>query len=233
MSDPRRRIVPVRVKKFVYRHSLSPKRMRPTLLVAGAIQVRRAVRRGLDPAPAIHLMARGWGNQGFAAGADFVTLAVRDALALRAPVIELGSGLSTIALALATAHTAQPLVTLEHDRRWARTVRRRARWCRASVDVRDAPLVDIGPADWYDVQLDQLPTAGLVVCDGPPERTRGGRHGLLVAVEHLGPPAVVLLDDTERFSEATLVDVLRDRYDYTVERRAGLGGRGHARLTRP
>jgi len=45
----------------------------------------------------------------------------------------------------------------------------------------------------------------LVVCDGPPADTPGGRYGLVpVMREHLSRGCVILLDDAEREHERTI-----------------------------
>jgi len=45
----------------------------------------------------------------------------------------------------------------------------------------------------------------LVICDGPPGKTRGGRYGVVpVMKERLKPGCVILLDDTGREEERKL-----------------------------
>ena len=46
----------------------------------------------------------------------------------------------------------------------------------------------------------------LVICDGPPARTPGGRYGLLpVMKSHLRPGCVILLDDVSRLEEREII----------------------------
>jgi hypothetical protein len=46
----------------------------------------------------------------------------------------------------------------------------------------------------------------LVICDGPPGSTKGGRYGLLpVMGDRLPPGSTILLDDAGRADEAKLI----------------------------
>lgn len=65
-----------------------------------------------------------------------------------------------------------------------------------------------GGFDWYDVESVQLPdTIGLVVCDGPPGTSRGGRYGLVpILKDRLAPGCIILIDDTDRAGERDIVD---------------------------
>ena len=71
-----------------------------------------------------------------------------------------------------------------------------------------APLRNYGDFTWYDPPTDEVPHGiRLVVCDGPPGSTPGGRYGLLpVLGDRLDPGAVVLLDDAERATETHVLE---------------------------
>ncbi len=76
-----------------------------------------------------------------------------------------------------------------------------------NVRVCQAELRDFGEFDWYAAPPEDLPkNFGLVICDGPPGGTVGGRYGLFPRMRsHLAPDCVVLLDDAGRTAEqATL-----------------------------
>ena len=69
------------------------------------------------------------------------------------------------------------------------------------------PLVGYGEFVWYDPPLAQMPDEfSLVICDGPPGTTKGGRYGLLpVLGDRLRAGATILLDDAGRPAEAELI----------------------------
>jgi hypothetical protein len=68
-------------------------------------------------------------------------------------------------------------------------------------------LIEYGEFVWYDPPLAQMPEAfSLVICDGPPGTTKGGRYGLLpVLGKRLPPGATILLDDAGRPAETELI----------------------------
>jgi hypothetical protein len=123
-------------------------------------------------------------------------------------VLELGSGLSTLFLSQVAQRRGQPLVSLEHDAAWASHLTRLMARVKLSAPVLlHRRLSDHGDCDWYDVARSYLPAGRLLMlCDGPPGRTRGGRSGLLqVVCPLLEPGSVVVIDDTHRAAEHDLL----------------------------
>jgi len=76
-----------------------------------------------------------------------------------------------------------------------------------NVEILPTPLRDFDGFSWYDAPLAALPERfELVICDGPPGETLGGRYGLMPVVgDRLPVGAVVLLDDTERAGELAVL----------------------------
>jgi hypothetical protein len=75
-----------------------------------------------------------------------------------------------------------------------------------SVQLCVAPLASYGEYDWYapppEVMSERF---SLVVCDGPPSQTRGGRYGLVpVMNSRFVDDCVILLDDAERGTEQAI-----------------------------
>ena len=70
-----------------------------------------------------------------------------------------------------------------------------------------APLRSYGEYQWYTPPRDAMPGRfSLVICEGPPGHTPGGRYGLLpVMHDRLAPGTVILLDDAARESEAQML----------------------------
>ncbi len=71
--------------------------------------------------------------------------------------------------------------SLEHNPLWLEKVHKTlARHSIDSVTLCLADIVSYGAYSWYAPALEQLPRDfALVVCDGPPGTTPGGRYGLL------------------------------------------------------
>ena len=157
----------------------------------------------------LRLLIRVWGNPAYSAGSGFVGAVDRATHELRSGrVLECGSGLTTIVLALRARATGSFVATLEHDEAWCAEVQRRLRRAGLSPDiVRHAPLQDVGDADWYTLP-DRLPTQfDLIVCDGPPGDTRGGRSGLgQLLPGRLADGGTILLDDVQRPHERELAE---------------------------
>ena len=178
-------------------------------------RLRRAIKRianlplGQNPTAKMLLdLQVGWGNQDYAARTDFLEEVARRATSTAGPILECGSGLTTILLGLLAGRRGVQTYSLEHGLEWHTRIKQSLdRFKLPNVQVHWAPLRKYDGFDWYDPPLAQLPKEfAFVICDGPPGETRGGRIGLLpVLGERLGPGSVILLDDTERASEAEVL----------------------------
>ena len=133
----------------------------------------------------------------------------RHAWACDGPILECGSGLTTLILGAIAQKRRLTVWTLEHNEKWAQRVRRfLGRYGIRSVNILVCPLRDYDNYSWYDPPLEKLPRAfGLVVCDGPPHDTRGGRYGLLpVMGDRLPAGTTILLDDAGRAPERKIAE---------------------------
>lgn len=176
---------------------------------------RRALRRAasLSPGerPSRELLAElqaGWGNESFAARTDYLEEVAARGSETRGHVLECGSGLTSVLLGLTAGRRGFETWSLEHYPEWRERVAGALRRGRVGgVRICDAPLKSYGGFDWYDPPAAELPAEfALVICDGPPGMTKGGRYGLLpVMRERLPAGAVVLLDDAEREGEADVL----------------------------
>jgi hypothetical protein len=183
VTRPVRRLVAAPFRLFVFHLSL-------------------AFLRGTQRAPAAVLWSLrwGWGNEGFSASVEFCQAILAETRLHDAPVIELGSGLTTVLLAARRV----PVTAIEHESEWASRVRRSIRWANEAT-VLHRPLIHYEGYDWYGLQSNDLPsTATFVVCDGPPGRTIGGRYGLLPVVRPT-KGTVILLDDAAREGERAVL----------------------------
>jgi hypothetical protein len=192
-------------------------------------QLRRAVQRIADLPPGTIPSAQmlidlqtGWDNDGFAARTDYLKEVFQRATTVSGPILECGSGLTTILLGLVAGRRGIKTFSLEHHAEWrTRVMNVLAQFQLQNVQVCLAPLRDYDGFSWYDPPFADLPVDfELVICDGPPGETRGGRYGFWpVFAEHLSKSSVILLDDTQRSGEAEVLRRWAAEADLTVAER--------------
>jgi len=161
-----------------------------------------------------------WGNEGFAAELDFLETVAHQALLTRGPILECGSGVTTLLLGVLAVPRGVEVWTLEHSPEWyARVKRALRRCCVEGVKLCLAPLREYAGFWWYDPPSRALPEHfALVVCDGPPGSTPGGRYGLFPVVgRRLPRGAVILLDDAGRPGEALVLERWQKNVGLLVE----------------
>lgn len=157
------------------------------------------------------LLARaiyGWGFESGSMKHEYASALLGRAIDVDGPILECGSGVSTILLGVVAHLRGNHVWSLEHSEFWANRVRSTLhRYGLNSVTVCERPLRDYGEFTWYDPPHPSMPDDfALVVCDGPPacvgNQTPGGRYGLLpVMRSHLRPGCTILLDDADRLGE--------------------------------
>jgi len=150
----------------------------------------------------------GWGNAAWSGAPELLQSCVQHALRARAPVLECGSGLTTLLVGAVVQRMGGQLWSLEHLPEWAERVSTQLeKFGINGVHLSVAPLADFGEYQWYSPPVEAKSLRfGLVVCDGPPSSTAGGRYGLLpVMWQNLANGCVILLDDAEREDEQVIV----------------------------
>lgn len=87
-----------------------------------------------------------------------------------------------------------------------------------NVGLYHTPLIQKEGYDWYDYANVPLPeTFSLIICDGPPGQTKGGRLGLVPEMKSkLLPGTVILLDDTVREEERSVIEKWKSYKKFTV-----------------
>jgi Methyltransferase domain len=193
-----KRLVPAPIKDFIreaqrrrrFRHAFTRYREMPV---------------GSEPAAEVVAeLVAAWGNEGFLALEEYILAVIRHARQTTGPILECGSGLSTLFLGVEAERRGTKVWTLEHHPAWAERVRSELRSAGiAAVEFCQAPLRSYGEFAWYDPPLERMPADfALIVCDGPPGETLGGRYGLLpIMRSRLRSGCVILLDDYERADE--------------------------------
>jgi hypothetical protein len=168
----------------------------------------------------LETLAHDWGNEEWTANLDYCERALKLAVSTDLPVLECGTGLTTLALAyLADQHDVE-VWSLEHNATWYAYVSGAIE--RAGLDgitVCHTPLANYGDADWYDVsELDLPDHFGLILCDGPPGLTKGRRSGLFhVLHNRLAPACTILLDDVHRDSEMALAKQWASEGSFSIQ----------------
>jgi hypothetical protein len=161
----------------------------------------------------------GWNNEGWSGGSEYLVGCVEGALSTHGSILECGSGLTTLLLGIVAQQRGLSVWSLEHLPVWAERVQAcLARHRIESVRLHVAPLRQYGDYDWYAPPLEAMPREfALVVCDGPPAATKGGRHGLLpVMRERLWEGCLLLVDDAERDAEQAMVKHWAERVSCQV-----------------
>jgi len=184
-------------------------------LGAGLKQLTAAVETGAPQADILAELGRAWGEDGYRAVGGYLEEVARFALDTRGPVLEIGSGLTTLILGALVARRGIPVWTLEHHPEYfGHTEQTLKSLGLANVHLTFAPLRDYGEFCWYDPPLAELPRDfSLVVADGPPGDVKGGRFGLLpILRSHFAPGVVVLLDDAERAREKAVLEKWKNEY---------------------
>jgi predicted O-methyltransferase YrrM len=177
--------------------------------------------RALDPGTTtLKDLVYGWDNESWSAQDEYLCACIDAALETPGPILECGSGLSTILIGAIAQRRGAPHWALEHTPEWATRVGgtlTRFRVTAAQLHV--APLRDYGEYVWYDPPRDELPRQfTLVICDGPPGATPGGRLGLVPEMhQRMAPGSVILLDDAAREGERAIARRWEDRLGATGE----------------
>ena len=179
------------------------------------LKLDRAMRQFIaDPAAAIRPgsglltdLIDAWGNAGWSANEDFLRVSVGHALETTDAILECGSGLSTLLLASVAKQRGLPYWALEHSANWSDKVRHHLnRHELAGARIWVSSLRDYAGYAWYDPPFHWMPKHfSLVICDGPPADTLGGRYGLVPVMKStLGPGCTILLDDAVREQERAI-----------------------------
>lgn len=214
---PVKKLMPAGVKRAARQALLDQTLRRAVRCVA-------ALRPGETPSRALLTdLLTGWSNDGFVADLDYLEEVSRRAASVEGPVLECGSGLTTLLVGLLAGRRGFETWSLEHHTEWqARVVAALEAHNVPRARVALAPLKSYGAFSWYDPPLAEMPEAfRLVVCDGPPWTTPGGRYGLLPVMHgRLPAGAVVLLDDAERPDEQEALGRWSDEYGVEFDVRA-------------
>lgn len=199
------------IKKFIPRGVKEyARRLHQDYVLEKAVEKFAALDRDVLPsAELLTDLVYGWGNEGYSAEHEYLLALSEYARKMRAPVLECGSGLSTLLLGIIAQQNGNKIWTLEHHPEWAEKMKKSLnKFGIKSVELCVAPLRKYEEFDWYNAPLEEMPREfSMVVCDGPPGATRGGRYGLIpVMREFLPSGCVILADDANRQDERAILE---------------------------
>ena len=211
----------MQLKRFV------PKRIKqPIKQAVRRRQLNRAISRIANLAehqmPSRDLLSEliiGWDNEGYVANLDYLEEVARSSIETTGNILECGSGVTTLLLGILCDRRPIQVWSLEHSLDWQKRIARVLETIGISgARVCFSPLVDYGKFKWYDPPMLQMPEQfSLVICDGPPGTTKGGRYGLLpVMYDRLAQESRILLDDAGRPGEMALINQWVTEYDFTA-----------------
>jgi len=168
--------------------------------------LRTASHRTFDDATRLAALSHAWGNENWSADVGYLRALTRRMTGAKGPILECGTGLSTIVAGVLADRQGIEVLSLEQDAMWAEFVQSRlSRLGISSVTLVHAPLRAYEGFLWYDVDAVKLPECfELAVCDGPaiygqPEPYQAAwRVGLLPVLRDRGVRvSEILMDDAE------------------------------------
>jgi len=181
-----------------------------------------------------------WGNEAWSADLRYLEEGTTRASRSTAPILECGTGLTTLLACAVAERTGVPVHCLEQDASWVEVVRGALARYGLSAHVSYAPLVPQDDFVWYDLRGIELPKRfGLVLCDGPavlepwgPEIRAAWRVGVLPVLSKLGITVdEVLLDDADEPRAARLLE--RWRRDFGCEQEVSSPAEAGMAVMRP
>ena len=150
----------------------------------------------------------GWGNEGWSALDEYLAACIHHVLRSDGPTLECGSGLSTIVLGVIAKKRGKSHWVLEDKAEWTVRVQQfLKRYNLDTVVLCETSLKGFGSFSWYDAPVESMPDFDLVICDGPPFSTNGGRYGLApIMKKRLKRGCIILLDDAGREQERAIAE---------------------------
>ncbi len=154
------------------------------------------------------LMKIAWCNPGFTASVDYLLDMSAVMMQCNGPILECGSGFTTVLCGVLAKQRKLELVSLEHRQASYQYLAGLLSELKlTNVNLKMAPLKDYGDFEWYDFKEKPPSDFDFIICDGPPWYTKGGRLGLIpVMLERLHPKCKILLDDVHRRNERQILN---------------------------
>lgn len=148
-----------------------------------------------------------WGNQGFSAKTEYLQACLKIARQCNKPILECGSGLTTVLVGEIAKQRKIPVYSLENNENWYLRVKK-------MLDKNELiyskllfrPTTAYENFEWYETKETHFPKFELVICDGPHHSNLGGRIGLFPLMkDHFSKGTKILVDDTIRDADRKMI----------------------------
>jgi len=143
-------------------------------------------------------LSYGWGNEGYSANIEYLQECIQYTTQSKLPILECGSGLSTIVVGLMAKKHGNTVWSLEHMKPWYIQVKQTLeKYNIDSVKLIYGPVVEYGDYDWYNAPLDSMPSKySLVICDGPADTKKRAKHSIFpIMKDRFETGCIILYDD--------------------------------------
>ena len=153
----------------------------------------------------------------YAADPKMIEIAYQMAERANGPILEIGSGLTSIAMGMAVQRTGQVVHTLEHDVLWWRNIRNYLKlYALRGVHLYYAPMQEYRPdLVWYEIPPELPEKPALVVIDGPPRAY--GRNGVFELLLERIKDADWIVDDMDDAGQLALLKKYADPLGKKIE----------------
>jgi hypothetical protein len=162
----------------------------------------------------------GWGNTSFSSDTSYLSAIIYNTKKGRLNILECGSGLSTIVMGIVGDIYQNKIIVLEHHKTWFHKLNEKLKELNIkSVELHFTPLKSYDNYEWYDIsRLKNEMKYDIVICDGPPAQTKGGRYGLLELMDkNINKKGLILLDDFMRSEEKEIVKSWVNHFTYSFD----------------
>jgi hypothetical protein len=173
-----------------------------------------------------------YGNK-YSAGPAMLKEVYDSAKAAKGPILECGSGISTLIAGIACYRNGNTVHSLEHDLEWFRHMRNFIRlWKIRGIALYYAPMTEYPepeketPFTWYEIEETLPNNFDLAIIDGPPRRF--GREGVFKLMFDRIKDAKWIADDSEDKQQLDMVQAWAEKAGKKVED-VGTRARGRRR----
>jgi hypothetical protein len=225
MLDRIRSLIPLGLKSVTRRAIIDPVRRRLHDRDLGRLlnDLRKAstVQRGT-----LEAIRLAWGNESFSADIDYMVEMVSRIEKCRGPILECGSGVTTVVAGVMAGKRNLKVWSLEQDYNWSQFIELRLRKNNIhNVELMHRPLRRYDDFVWYEIDNLTLPMqVDLVLCDGPAVFQEWGkeeaqwRYGVVPILAKRGATVrEILLDDATEPRAQNLLQ--RWRQEFGMESR--------------
>ena len=226
-----KRILPLGATRRLRAAATAGKSYVDELRFRGAVQELRATPGPDVPGSLMERLNRAWGNETWSGNPLYLGTVAKVVADSPGPILECGTGLSTVIAGVMGARNGIEIWGLEQDTTWHERIQRVVRQFHLhNVHTVLAPLREYGDFLWYDISRAALPSHfALVLCDGPaipegPGKARS-RYGLLpVLTQHGISVDDILVDDVNNERVVAMVRAWEDEFGRTSQIVSEQGG---------